>query len=112
MRRVAEDKGGDLATMKAAYQEWLKPAWRVMIVLVAVVAPAVVARFLNGGETRVTWLQRRGLGVQLLGFFTVWKQLRETVARFGHPTLWSRITDWWRAHPPVLLLAQLNVGAD
>jgi hypothetical protein len=99
MGNVTEDSDRDLDSMAAAYLAWLTPAGFWLVVLAAAVAPLVLAHFPHAEQSRQDWLQRCGLVVQLLGFWTVWKQLREAIQDYQQPGLRMRATSWWKARP-------------
>ena len=59
----------------------------------------VVAAVMATDQSRLVWLPRTGLILQLFGFAAVWKQLRDAIEEHGRPDLWKRLTSWWKARP-------------
>jgi hypothetical protein len=45
------------------------------------------------------WVKLNGLGLQLLGFYSVWRQLQSTLVRFNLPRWWGGFASWLRAPP-------------
>jgi hypothetical protein len=78
-----------------------KPA-RLLIVAAAVLLP-LLAMLADSKEDRALWFQRGGCALQLLGFLTVFKQVRDALLKYQRPTLVQAIRQWIadRLHRPV-----------
>jgi hypothetical protein len=61
-------------------------------------APLVLTCIVNE-KSSVHWLQCGGLVLQLFGFGTVWKQIRDALKQHHRPHPWERVTAWWKSRP-------------
>ena len=80
--------------------EWLKPTrLPLMIFVITFVLPIAGWAAFSDDKHQVLWVKLYGLGIQLVGFGTVWWQIRATLGDYGKAHWWARFVAWASAPP-------------
>jgi hypothetical protein len=79
----------------------------VWLTLIVVVAALIVALWIGASERLI---RLTGLIFQLFGIATVIRGIELTRRLFGHPTLLSAASEWWKQYPPYRRGVVIGVG--